>query len=137
MRVRSSANSVTTFRACSRPLGARRQRELRNPLPRCVRPRRRRQRELPSSAVFADTAAPVVADDIAARLDRSDRPLPFEGDGTCYIEFGGGTVGRIEANFLGGPEPTALIVGPSLRAAKAGCRRRRWTHTTRESITVY
>jgi sulfide:quinone oxidoreductase len=51
--------------------------------------------------VWAETAARIVADDIAARLTDHDPPSPFEGDGTCYIEFGGGRVARIRANFLG------------------------------------
>jgi hypothetical protein len=33
--------------------------------------------------------------------------------GTCYIEFGGGMVGMVEANFLGGPAFTARLVGSS------------------------
>jgi sulfide:quinone oxidoreductase len=51
--------------------------------------------------------------------------------GTCYIEFGGGMVGMVEANFLGGPKPTARLVGPSpeLAAEKeafGSTRRERW-----------
>jgi hypothetical protein len=42
----------------------------------------------PEAGVFGETAAQVVPDHIAARLDGSDRPLPFEGDGTCYIGDG-------------------------------------------------
>jgi sulfide:quinone oxidoreductase len=71
----------------------------------------------PKAGVFAETAARVVADDIAARLCGSARPPAFQGDGTCYIEFGGGSVGRIEANFLGGPAPTARILAPSQELA--------------------
>jgi Schlafen, AlbA_2 len=49
----------------------------------------------------------------------------------CYIEFGGGAVGKVEANFLGGPAPTARLVGPSpeLAAEKdafGATRRERW-----------
>jgi sulfide:quinone oxidoreductase len=71
----------------------------------------------PKAGVFAETAARVVADDIAARLRDGGPPPPFEGDGVCYIEFGGGKVGRIEANFLGGPAPTARILPPSKELA--------------------
>jgi hypothetical protein len=42
---------------------------------------------------------------------------PYEGAGTCYIEFGGGMVGMVEANFFGGPTPTARLVGPSRELA--------------------
>ena len=64
------------------------------------------------AGVFAEAAAAVVADDIAARL-RGEELAPYEGAGSCYIEFGGGMVGKVEANFLGGPAPTAQLVGPS------------------------
>ena len=71
----------------------------------------------PKAGVWAETAARIVADDIAARLTDHDPPSPFEGDGTCYIEFGGGTVARIQANFLGGPTPTAHVDAPSSELA--------------------
>jgi sulfide:quinone oxidoreductase len=83
------------------------------------------------AGVFAEGAARVVADDIAARLHGTDLERPYEGRGSCYIEFGGGMVGKVEANFLGGPAPTAQLVGPSpeLAAEKAEfgtTRRARW-----------
>src|SRR5262249_12629223 len=73
------------------------------------------------AGVFAEAAARVVADDIAARLHGGTLERPYEGAGTCYLEFGDGTVAVVEANFLGGPEPTARLVGPSreLAAEKA------------------
>ena len=83
------------------------------------------------AGVFAEAAARVVADDIAAQL-RGDPPQrPYEGDGTCYIELGGGKVGMVKANFFGGPTPTARLVGPSPelaadKAAFAATRRERW-----------
>jgi sulfide:quinone oxidoreductase len=83
------------------------------------------------SGVFAESAAAVVADDIAARLGRPVEQRPWDGAGSCYIEFGGGNVGKVEANFLGGPTPTARLVGPSaeLAAEKEAfgrTRRQRW-----------
>jgi sulfide:quinone oxidoreductase len=65
------------------------------------------------AGVFAEAAARVVAQDIAARLHGGEPPQPYEGAGHCYVEFGGGLVGKVEANFLGGPAPTAELVGPS------------------------
>jgi sulfide:quinone oxidoreductase len=87
------------------------------------------------AGVFAEAAARVVADDIAARLRGDTLQQPYEGAGTCYIEFGGGMVGMVEANFLGGPTPTARLVGPSgeLAADKvefAKTRRERWFGST-------
>jgi len=83
------------------------------------------------AGVFAEAAAAVVADDIAARLRGGVLERPYEGAGNCYIEFGGGMVGKVEANFLGGPAPTARLVGPSreLAAEKeafGSTRRERW-----------
>jgi sulfide:quinone oxidoreductase len=83
------------------------------------------------AGVFAEAAAGVVADDIAARLRGGVLQRPYEGAGSCYIEFGGGMVGKVEANFLGGPAPTARLLGPSreLAAEKeafASTRQERW-----------
>jgi sulfide:quinone oxidoreductase len=83
------------------------------------------------AGVFAEAAARVVADDIAARLRGETLERPYEGAGSCYIEFGGGLVGKVEANFLGGPTPTARLVGPSRELAAdkvefASTRRERW-----------
>jgi sulfide:quinone oxidoreductase len=83
------------------------------------------------AGVFAEAAARVVADDIAAQLHGGALEQPYEGAGSCYIEFGGGMVGKVEANFLGGPAPTARLVGPSRELASekeefAATRRERW-----------
>jgi sulfide:quinone oxidoreductase len=83
------------------------------------------------AGVFAESAAAVVADEIAARLHGDALQLPWDGAGNCYIEFGAGSVGKVEANFLGGPSPTARLVGPSpeLAAEKdafGATRRERW-----------
>ena len=83
------------------------------------------------AGVFAEAAARVVADDIAARLQGEVLRRPYEGAGACYLEFGGGMVGKVEANFFGGPGPTARLVGPSRELAAdkvsfAATRRERW-----------
>ena len=83
------------------------------------------------AGVFAENAAGVVADGIVAR-ERGEKPARrYEGEGNCYIEFGGGRVAQVQANFLGGPSPWAQVVGPSeaLAAEKetfASTRRVRW-----------
>lgn len=83
------------------------------------------------AGVFAENAAGVVADHIAARLRGETLERRYEGEGNCYIEFGGGRVAKVEANFLGGPSPRAEVVGPSedFAAEKrtfAPTRRARW-----------
>jgi len=87
------------------------------------------------AGVFAENAGGVVADNIIARLRSETSERRYEGQGNCFIEFGSGRVGKIEANFLGGPSPTAEIVGPSVdfRADKttfAPTRRARWFGAT-------
>jgi sulfide:quinone oxidoreductase len=83
------------------------------------------------AGVFAEAGARVVADDIAARIHGEQLERPYEGAGTCYLEFGDGMVGMVEANFFGGPKPTARLVGPSRKLAAdkvefASTRRERW-----------
>ena len=83
------------------------------------------------AGVFAENAAGVVAEDILARLRGETLGRRYEGEGNCYLEFGSGRVAKVEANFLGGPSPTATVVGPSedLAAEKAtfaSSRRQRW-----------
>ena len=55
----------------------------------------------------------------------------YEGEGNCYIEFGSGRVAQIQANFLGGPSPTAQVIGPTAelmddKKTFAADRRTRW-----------
>jgi len=90
---------------------------------------------VPRAGVFAETAARTVADHILATI-HGDRPAaPYDGRGSCYIEFGDGRVGKVDADFLSGPEPTAPFFGPSLELAMekaefATCRIRRWFAAT-------
>jgi sulfide:quinone oxidoreductase len=83
------------------------------------------------AGVFAENAAGVVADDIVARHRGEALERRFEGEGNCYIEFGSGRVAQVQANFLGGPAPTARVVGPTENLATdkkafAATRRSRW-----------
>ena len=83
------------------------------------------------AGVFAESAARTVAADIAAHLHGTEPPPPYEGAGHCYLEFGGGRVAMVEANFFGGPQPKARVVGPSAELAAnkqafAAERRERW-----------
>src|SRR5207247_6336511 len=66
------------------------------------------------AGVFAEAAARVVADDIAATLRGGELEHPYEGAGSCYIEFGAGMGGKGEANFRGGPKPTARPGAPAV-----------------------
>jgi sulfide:quinone oxidoreductase len=83
------------------------------------------------AGVFAENAADVVADNLIARFRGKGAERRYEGEGNCYLEFGGGRVAKVEANFLGGPAPMARLVGPTLELARdkkafASERRARW-----------
>ncbi len=67
----------------------------------------------PKAGVFAEGAARIVAQAIIAQLKGVGAPGAYEGAGSCYIEFGGGQVGRVDVNFLGGPKPTGTFQAPS------------------------
>jgi sulfide:quinone oxidoreductase len=88
-------------------------------------------RTIPKAGIFAESAALVVADDIAAATSGQEPPAPFEGSGTCYAEFGGGLVSKVEVSFLGGSAPVAQRYDPSLEYAAekeqfGATRRARW-----------
>lgn len=85
----------------------------------------------PKAGVFAEGAARVVAERLAAELASGPEPPPYAGAGSCYVEFGGGQVARVDVNFLAGPSPTGKFHPPSpeLAADKASfgsSRRSRW-----------
>jgi sulfide:quinone oxidoreductase len=85
----------------------------------------------PKAGVFAEGAARAVASDIIARLRKSGEAKRYDGFGTCYLEVGGGLIGKVEVDFLSGPKPTGTYYEPSvaLRADKehfGSSRRSRW-----------
>ena len=73
--------------------------------------------EVPKAGVFAEGAARVAAAQILADLTGSPRPPPYDGAASCYVEFGRGTVGRIDVAFAIDSPPTGSFVGPSLDLA--------------------
>jgi len=86
---------------------------------------------VPKAGVFSEGAARVVAASLIAGLRGGEQPGPYDGLGSCYIEFGGGRVGRVDVDFLSGPTPTGTFQKPSgaLVAEKehfGSSRRARW-----------
>jgi len=86
---------------------------------------------VPRAGTFAEAAARTVAEGIMARLRDDGSPKPYDGAGVCFIEFGGGLVGKVDADFLSGSSPKAPFVPPSAEGAKdkeryAASRRARW-----------
>src|SRR3954447_3988248 len=69
-------------------------------------------RTVPKAGIFAESAALVVADDIAATISGGEPPAPYGASGVCYAEFGDGLVGKVEVNFLSGAEAAAQRFEP-------------------------
>jgi sulfide:quinone oxidoreductase len=85
----------------------------------------------PKAGVFAEGAARAVGRALIARLRNEVAPVTHQGTGTCYIEYGGGRIGRVDIDFSNPDEPRGTFHEPSLalRADKDefGARRRaRW-----------
>ena len=85
----------------------------------------------PKAGVFAEGAARAVASALIAKLANKGKPTEYNGFGTCYIEFGGARIGKVEVDFFSGPTPTGTYYEPSvgLRADKnhfGSSRRARW-----------
>ncbi|MGD0385709.1 MAG: FAD/NAD(P)-binding oxidoreductase [Solirubrobacteraceae bacterium] len=88
-------------------------------------------RTVPKAGIFAESAALVVADEIAAAVSDAEPPPPFEASGICYAEFGAGLVGKVEVSFLRGEGPEAQRYDPSREYALekqqfGATRRARW-----------
>lgn len=67
----------------------------------------------PKAGVFAEGSAQIVAAAIIAQLRGGPRPDAYKGQGSCYLEFGHGQVGRVDVDFLSGPKPTGTFEQPS------------------------
>ena len=85
----------------------------------------------PKAGVFAEGAARAVASAIIAKICSTGAPREYDGFGTCYIEFGGDRIGKVEVDFFSGPQPIGTYHEPSLalRADKehfGSSRRARW-----------
>jgi sulfide:quinone oxidoreductase len=71
-------------------------------------------RPLPKAGVFAHGEGEVVAHNIAREWTGKGEPRRFEGEGTCFIEAGGGRAGMGSGNFYAEPVPEVRLRSPSL-----------------------
>jgi len=83
------------------------------------------------AGTFSEAAARVVAAALLAEAQGGEQPSAYAGAGTCYVEFGGGRVGRADVDFLTGPAPTGSFIEPSVALAGekqrfGSSRRARW-----------
>ena len=86
---------------------------------------------VPKAGVFAEGAARVVAASLIATIRGDEQPAAYAGQGSCYIEFGAGRIGRVDVDFLSGPKPTGTFREPSIALAEekrdfGSTRRTRW-----------
>lgn len=68
----------------------------------------------PKAGVFSEGAAKVAAHAIISDIKGGEMPERYKGKGTCYMEFGKHLVGRIDVDFLGGPNPSGSFGSPSM-----------------------
>ncbi|HEY2569844.1 MAG TPA: FAD-dependent oxidoreductase [Solirubrobacteraceae bacterium] len=68
---------------------------------------------VPKAGVFAEGAAKIVAEQLIAQARGDDSDAAYQGRGSCYIEFGGGRVGRVDVDFMSGPKPSGVFQEPS------------------------
>jgi sulfide:quinone oxidoreductase len=66
------------------------------------------------AGTFSEGAARVVAASLLVEMQGGEQPSAYAGAGTCYVEFGGGRVGRVDVDFLSGPSPTGSFIEPSV-----------------------
>jgi len=86
---------------------------------------------VPRAGTIAEGEAATLADVLVATLKGGPQPPPYSGAAICYIETGGGTVAKVDVNFLSGTRPTALFTAPSAEVAEekrrfGEVRARRW-----------
>jgi sulfide:quinone oxidoreductase len=86
---------------------------------------------VPKAGAFAESAAGSVAAQLIAEIRGDPPPERYRGIGACYVEFGGGRVGRVNIDASSGSPPKGSFDGPSeeLAAEKREfgiSRRARW-----------
>jgi len=85
----------------------------------------------PKAGVFAEGAAKIAAASIIASIEGTEEPAPYKGDGTCYLEFGEGKVGKVDVDFFSGPKPTGSYTEASFELNEdkklfGSSRQKRW-----------
>src|SRR5262249_11317312 len=59
-------------------------------------------------------AAKAVASALISKIRTGEPVRENDGVGTCYIEFGGGRIGKVEVDFFSGPKPLGTYCAPSV-----------------------
>jgi sulfide:quinone oxidoreductase len=85
---------------------------------------------VPKAGAFAEGAGRAVAERLIAEVRGEPPPEPYRGAGACYVEFGGGQVGRVNISVVDG-KPSGTFSRPSTELAAdkeafGAARRARW-----------
>jgi sulfide:quinone oxidoreductase len=67
----------------------------------------------PKSGSFAESAARAVCASILARRQGSSEQHLYAATGSCYVELGGGRLGRMDLDFYSGPKLKSVYYEPS------------------------
>ena len=67
----------------------------------------------PKAGVFSEGQAKTAAARIADVLRDEQPQAEYDGHGICYVEFGHGSVAKVDVTFMAGQRPVGGIVGPS------------------------
>ncbi len=62
----------------------------------------------PKAGLFAQSAARCAAENILAEFKGFDSPVPYDGKGSCYVEFGEGKIARSDVDFYSNVTPTGV-----------------------------
>jgi sulfide:quinone oxidoreductase len=86
---------------------------------------------VPKAGIFAESAGRAVAEHLTVRLQQEGVATPYDGAGSCFIEFGDRKVGRVDVDFLTGPSVVAPFTAASLQGTEekkefAASRRKLW-----------
>ncbi|QBR93778.1 NAD(P)/FAD-dependent oxidoreductase [Nocardioides euryhalodurans] len=71
----------------------------------------------PKAGVFAEGQAAVVAEQIIRERALTTSSAGYDGRGICYMELGGGRIGKVDVTFTPGEAPHGTLEGPSLALA--------------------
>ena len=72
----------------------------------------------PKAGVFSEGAARVVAASLITEIQSGEQVSAYDGAGSCYIEFGGDRVGRVDVIFPPEGSPSGSFAEPSLALAR-------------------
>ncbi len=85
---------------------------------------------VPKAGIFAESAARAVAEHLIVKLRNAGTARPYDGAGSCFIEFGDRTVGRVDVDFLTG----SSVVAPFTEASAQGAEEKREFASSRRAL---